>query len=165
MAFLESIEIWVAVLIGIDVCLIVLFLVAIRQMREFRDEFRESSLEDVQKTIRPVLEDAKELAKRFESQLKEKQDIIRRLNLSLDDRMAGLNLLLQRTESYMNPEKAAQGDKTRSYEDVDRLQQNVIGLSEKGMTPKKIAANLGIAKGEVDLVLELKQKFEKLKQT
>lgn len=165
MAFLESIETWVAVLIGIDVCLIVLFLVAIRQMREFRDEFRESSLEDVQKTIRPVLEDAKELAKRFESQLKEKQDIIRRLNFSLDDRMASLNLLLQRTESYMNPEKAAQGDKTRSYEDVDQLQQNVIGLSEKGMTPKKIAANLGIAKGEVDLVLELKQKFEKLKQT
>jgi len=164
MAFLQSIETWVAVQIGMDLCLIVLFLLAIRQIRAFRDESRVSSLEDVQKTIQPVLEDAKELAKRFEVQLKEKQDIIRRLNFSLDDRIIGLNLLLQRTESYMEAGQVAHGDRTHSHKDVDQLQQDVIRLSEKGMSPKKIAANLGIAKGEVDLVLDLKKKFEKMER-
>lgn len=162
MMLLESVEVWVAVQIGIDLCLIILFVVAIRQIRAFRDGFGESSMEDIQNTIRPVLEDAKELSKRFDVQLKEKQDIIRRLNISLDDRIIGLNLLLQRTETYMEEKKVTQGHR-HSVQDVHQLQQDVIRLSEKGMSAKTIASNLGIARGEVDLVLDLKKKFEKMR--
>jgi hypothetical protein len=164
MAFLRSIELWIAVQLGIDLCLIILFLIAIRQIKGFREGFKMSSLEDIYKTIQPVLEDARALADRFEVQLKEKQDIIRKLNYSLDDRIIGLNLLLKRTESCLEVGQVAPGDRTHWHKDVDRLQQDVIRLSEKGMSPKKIAANLGIAKGEVDLVLDLKKKFGEMER-
>jgi hypothetical protein len=165
MTFLQSIETWVAVQIGIDLCLIILFLVAIRQIREFRDQFEVSSLEDVQKTIQPVLEDAKELAERFEVQLKEKQEIIRRLNFSLDDRIIGLNLLLKRAGSTKEEGPVFQADKAaHSHKEVERLQKDVIRLSEQGLSSKKIAANLGIARAEVDLVLDLKKRFAQLEQ-
>ena len=164
MAFLQSIEFWIVLQTGIDLCLIALFLIAIRQFRAFRNENRISSLEDVQKTIQPVLEDAKELADRFEAQLKEKQDIIRRLNFSLDDRIIGLNLLLKRTESRIENKKVGKEHRTHFHKDVDQLQQDIIRLYEKGMSSKNISVNLGIAKGEVDLVLNLKKKFEEIER-
>jgi hypothetical protein len=163
MDYLRSIELWIAVQIGIDLCLIMLFLVAIRQVRGFKKGLSISQMEDVRKTIEPVLEDAKALANQFEAQLKEKQNIVRRLNNSLDDRVIGLNLLLKRAEScQINP--VSKGDGGHVSMEVHQLQQEVIALSEKGMNPKKIAANLGIAKGEVDLVLDLKKKFTEMQQ-
>jgi len=164
MAFLRSVEFWIAVQFGIDLCLIVLFLIVIRQINAFREGYKMSSLEDIHKIIQPVLEDARALADRFEVQLKEKQDIIRRLNYSLDDRIIGLNLLLKRTESCLEVGQVTSGDGTHWHKDVDQLQQDVIRLSEKGMSSKKIAADLGIAKGEVDLVLDLKKKFEEMER-
>jgi hypothetical protein len=159
MAFLRSIELWVAVQITIDLCLIILFLLAIRQFRAFSEKYKKSGIEDVRDIIQPVLEDARLLAKQFEAQLKEKQDIVRNLNDCLDNRIISLNLLLNRAESRLESGGLTQGKNFHSGKDVDRLQQEVITLSEKGMSPKNIAENLEIGKGEVDLVLDLKRKF------
>jgi hypothetical protein len=159
MDFLRSIELWVAVQIAIDLCLIFLFLLAIKQFRVFRQKYNTVGVEDVQNIIQPVLEEARLLARQFETQLKEKQDIVRNLNDCLDDRIIGLNLLLNRAETRLADGGLSQGDSFHSGDDVDRLQREVITLAEKGMSSKNIAESLGIGKGEVDLVLDLKRKF------
>ena len=164
MDFLRSIEFWVTVQIAIDLCLIFLFLLAIRQFKGFREKYKTTGMEDVQNIIQPVLEDARRLAKQFETQLKEKQDIVRNLNDCLDDRIIGLNLLLNRTESRLADGGLLQGESFHSGDEVDRLQREVITLSEKGMSSNSIAESLGVGKGEVDLVLDLKRKFGKTAQ-
>ena len=159
MALLGSIEIWVAVQIAIDLCLIILFLLAIRQFRAFGEKYKVSEIEEVRNIMQPILEDAKHLAKQFETQLKEKQKIVRNLNDSLDNRIISLNMMLKRAESCLDSGGHMHENSFPSGKDADRLQQEVITLSEKGMSPKSIAENLGIGKGEVDLVLDLKSKY------
>jgi hypothetical protein len=70
---------------------------------------------------------------------------------------------LNRAESRLESDDGlSQGPNFHSGKNVDRLQREVITLSEKGMSPKNIAENLGVGKGEVDLVLDLKRKFGKM---
>jgi DNA-binding NarL/FixJ family response regulator len=72
--------------------------------------------------------------------------------------------LLKRAKSRIEVKPISRGDRSHSQKDVDQVQQEVISLFEKGMSSKKIAANMGIAKGEVDLVLDLKRKFAEIEK-
>ncbi|GAG36455.1 unnamed protein product, partial [marine sediment metagenome] len=45
------------------------------------------------------------------------------------------------------------------------LQQEIIALGVKGIAPQEIADRMGISKGEVTLVLELKRKFQEMEKS
>jgi DNA-binding NarL/FixJ family response regulator len=123
-------------------------------------------VEAITTTLEPLLKDAHKVGRQFEAQLKEKQEIARRLNEHLDSHIISLNLLLNRAELCLvsgentpTPER-----KTTLRKDVYDLQQEIITLSEKGLSAEKIANRLGIAEGEVTLVLDLKKKFRDIEQ-
>lgn len=120
--------------------------------------------ERVTDTLEPILKEAQELAGQFESQLKEKQRIVRSLNERLDSRIISLNLLMNRAETCLASSKDVSRERATSHTDVYDLQQQIITLAEKGFDSERIANRLGISKGEVTLVLDLKKKFREMEQ-
>ncbi|MBE9580794.1 MAG: hypothetical protein IMF18_04160 [Proteobacteria bacterium] len=157
-----SVEFWAIIQIIVDLCLIVLFIVFVRQVKVLSDRSGASGTEHITDTLEPVLRDAQEVAGQFEVQLKEKQNIVRRLNEHLDSRIISLNLLLNRAEASL---ASGGSEATRHKEkDVCHLQQEIITLSETGLSSEKIANRLGIAKGEVSLVLGLRKRFQEMDQ-
>lgn len=161
MAFPPSIALWVLIQIGIDLCLIILFIVVIRQVRAFGKRSAIPDIQEIRDTIQPVLEESRDVARQFEAQLQEKQAIIDKLNQCLDDRIGNLTGLLNRAEAGVGPEKNPGSGGACPHRDVRVIQREVIRLSEKGLTPEKIATTLGVAKGEVMLVLNLRNEAAK----
>jgi uncharacterized membrane protein len=159
------IEIWVIMQIVIDLCLIILFIIIVGQLRAARGRPKSFRLEQVTKAVEPVLKEAQEVAKQFETQLKEKQRIVKRLNERMDSRIISLNLLVTRTEGCLGSGGNVSGDKATFQRDVFDLQQQIMRLSEKGLDAPHIADRLAVSKGEVTLVLDLKKKFLEIERT
>jgi len=136
--------------LAIDLCLIILFVVFIRQVRTVG---KSSKVEQMTGNVEQVLKEAKGIAGRFETQLEKKREIVNKLNEHLDSRIVSLNLLLNRAEECL---ASAKGNKFHT--DVDLLQQEIIALAEGGSTCDEISNRLGISKGEVALVLDLQKK-------
>lgn len=160
-----SIEFWFIVQVAIDLCLIVLFAVFIRQVKVSGSRFKAPGMEDLTNTLEPILQDTHKVARQFEVQLKEKQGIVRKLNERLDSRIISLNLLLSRADACLDlGEMAREQNAGSDKKSVYKLQQKVISLSKKGLRTDEIANSLGIAKGEVALVLDLKRKFGEMEK-
>lgn len=158
------IEFWVIMQVAIDLCLIILLIIFMRQVKAVSSRSKSSGVEQVANTVEPVLREAQKVARQFEGQLKEKQHIVRGLNERLDSRIISLNLLMNRAEARLASSENVSGEKPTSHRDVYHLQQEIIALAENGFGPEQIADRLGISKGEVTLVLDLKKKFLEMEQ-
>lgn len=156
MTWFSSSQSWTALLLGVDLVVVFLVLVLIRQVKGLAAGRRVSEVESEQRLIMPVLEEARALAAQFEDQLKEKKDIVRQLNQALDDRIIGLNLLLNRAEACLK----SSAQQSFSGKDIERLRNQVTALSAQGLSAEQIAADLGVAKGEVALVLDLTKRAQ-----
>ena len=158
-----SAKFWLVIQIGLDGILILLFIFLIRHVRRLSRADGSGQLSEMTHSVESVLNDARNVAGEFETQLKEKKAIIGRLNEQLDHRIINLNLLLTRTDSNgpsLGDGKNRTSDPGKNTYD---LQNEIIALSEKGLSPSKIAEKLGVIKGEVNLVLDLKKKFLEMK--
>jgi hypothetical protein len=160
---IPSIEFWGVMQVAVDLCLIVLFVMVLRQLRGSSTASVPAPVEDVTPVMESVLREAKDVAGQFEVQLKEKQSIIRRLNERLDSRIIGLNLLLNRAEMCLNGKEPMPGQAGKC-KDVCGLQREIITLVGEGLHPNVVADRLGISKTEVELVVELKKKFEEMEK-
>ncbi len=168
MMFQLSVEFWLIIQIVLDLCLVILFIYFVRQVRTMSANLGSSigsqKTKEITNTLESVLNDAKEVAGQFEVQLNEKKLIAKRLNEQLDSRIISLNLLLNRAEVRLEPNGIAVDGNNKSYKDARHLQQEIIAFSEQGDNPEKIADRLGVIKGEVELVLDLKKKFQDIGQ-
>ena len=150
---------WIVGQIIIDIVLVLLFLYLIRTTNSARSaDISDNTVGKLTEVIGPFLKDAERVATAFESQLQEKNRIIRKLNEHLDDRIISLNLLLNRAELYI--EELQEKDKTSQPKShiVDR-QKLIINLARQGLDSENIAKKLSISVGEVKLILDLKEKF------
>lgn len=158
------IEFWVITQVAIDLCLIILFVIFLRQVKGARAGPKSGQIERVTHILEPALRDAQALAGQFEAQLKEKQRIVSSLNERLDSRIISLNLLLNRAETCLTSCARVPGENATPGREVSDLQQEIITLAEKGLEAKEIASRLEISKGEVTLVLDLKKRFLEMEQ-
>ena len=159
-SLLMSAKLWLVIQIGLDIVLVALFIVLIRYFRRSASGDDSRQVLETTREIEAVLNDAKKVAEEFEVHLKEKKAIVGRLNEQLDNRIINLNLLLSRAD--LTPESGDRDNKgsERVHQNSYDLQNEIVALSEKGHTANKIAEKLGVIKGEVDLVLDLKKKFQ-----
>jgi len=159
-----AVEFWVIVQVVVDLLLIILFIVLMKQLKASRAIRASSGVEPFPQVLEPLLEEAEKVAGQFETQLKEKQRLVRRLNEHLDNRIISLNLLLSRAEVCLASHHKESMKKNRSQRHVYDLQQEIIALGVKGLAPQEIANRMGISEGEVTLVLELKRKFQEMEK-
>ncbi len=159
------IEVWVIVQIAIDLCLIILFVIFVRHSRAVNGGRKPMRVEQMTDSVESVLKEAQQVASQFETQLKEKQAIVKRLNERLDSRIISLNLLVDRADKCLTSGENLGGEKASLHTDIYGVQQQIMGLAEKGFDAERIAGDLGISKGEVALVLDLKKKFLEMERT
>ena len=160
---IPSIEFWGIMQVAVDLCLIFLFVMMIRQIRSASETSVNPKMEEAASVVSSVLKEAKDVASQFEVQLKEKQRLIKKINERLDSRIIGLNLLLNRVDSVVRSKENISG-KDGKDRDISKLQQEIMALSKKGLGTDMVADRLGVAKAEVELVMNLKRKFEEMER-
>ncbi|MDY6823755.1 MAG: hypothetical protein SWH68_08180 [Thermodesulfobacteriota bacterium] len=157
-----SAEIFIAVQILMDLMLVIVVVYLLKTMKSRMQE--EASLQATDRVfamIEPLLAEADKTAQTFDRQIKEKNQAIQRLNESLDARIISLNLLLNRAgETPLQSGAGMDGEDAGSVYDQ---QKKILHLYRKGKSAAAIAGQLEIPKGEVELVINLKQRF--LKET
>ena len=158
---LFTIEFWVAFQMCIDLVLVVFILVFLKNSKSgMCSEASREAAEQVIGMLEPLLKEADLTAKTFEEQLKEKNRLIGDLNENLDSRIISLNLLLNRSDAYLGAGKEKKlVDRNHVYDQ----QEAILQLNKEGDDAETIAQKLFMPKGEVDLVLDLKKKFLKIK--
>jgi len=124
-----------------------------------------AAAEDVRGRLIPLVEASRDTATEFDRLIREKKKISKALNDALDSKIISINLLLSRADvllkklenhqtmpspgPYLSPER---GDTV-----LDQ-QSRIIELYYRKMDIDTIAAQLSIPKGEVQLVIDLKEK-------
>ncbi|NWH04088.1 hypothetical protein [Desulfobacter latus] len=127
-------------------------------------------LTETSEMIEPLLEASKDAAKEFERLVQEKQTLTRKLDQSLDSKMISINLLLSRANTlYTQLENQhnsllntlPKGGHALFHQETDALdqQQRIIDLYYQKVDIDTIAERLSIPRGEVALVIDLKEKF------
>lgn len=152
-------EFWLIGQIIIDILLLLLFLYLIKTIKSLNSEHvSDKTVGKLTEAMEPLLRDAEKVAEEFDSRLKEKHRLVRKLNESLDDRIISLNLLLNRAELYIEEFQGKNKGASFKPHVIDQ-QKEIILLAQKGLDPERIAKRISISIEEVELVLDLKKKF------
>lgn len=197
MTILFSLQFWIGVQLFIDFLLLGLFMVLLGRLKRHgnKTDSLEKNTEGHQEAyhtasqiidmLEPLVKEADAAAISFDQQIRDKKNLIRGLNDSLDSRIISINLLLSRADSMLTREtkiSRSQGNsvnargskpviKAERYPDEDIFdekvfdddvfdeQNSVVDLYEKGLSVDAIASRLSMPKGEVQLVINLKKKF------
>nr|WP_320190869.1 hypothetical protein [uncultured Desulfobacter sp.] len=140
------------------------------QTREKAQVVAREVLTETSAMIEPILEASKDAAVEFERLVQEKQALTRKLDKSLDSKIISINLLLSRANtlysqlenhhnSLLNTQPKGATALYHKETDVLDQQQRIIDLYYQKMDVDTIAERLSIPKGEVALVIDLKEKF------
>lgn len=158
---LSTTEFWIAIQLLIDLLLVLLIFYFLRNIKNrLRLSATREVAERVIGALEPLLKEADSVSKTFEGQLKEKNGLIKELNEKLDSRIISLNLLLNRSEVFLSSEvRNVAGGSDHVYDQ----QASIVELYEQGHSAEEIAGKLSMPRGEVDLVIDLKKKFLKMK--
>lgn len=140
--------------IGIDVVIIVVFILLIKKISFFKEN---SLLNKGLDKYESMLCDAVRISEQFKEQLEEKKHMIKMLNKKLEKRITSLNMMLNRTDALLFH--------NRQYDNVDRgflnhHKKEILKLEKQGHSSEQIADTLSISREEVMLVLDLKKKDE-----
>jgi acetate kinase len=140
--------------IGIDVVIIVVFILLIKKISFFKEN---SLLNKGLDKYESMLCDAVRISEQFKEQLEEKKHMIKMLNQKLEKRITSLNMMLNRTDALLFH--------NRQYDNVDRgflnhHKKEILKLEKQGHSSEQIADTLSISREEVMLVLDLKKKDE-----
>jgi hypothetical protein len=187
MTDIVSLEFLIAVLFIIDVFFVLLLLLFAKRINQRVNQMRSGQMnsgpEDGRLDSNPALEPAREIldlleplvtesrraAASFDQQIREKRKLSRDLNDALDTRIISINLLLSRADSL---QKKLEDRQVTIQQSVPALtppppragnvldQQNqILDLYHQRQDIDTIAEKLSIPKGEVQLVIDLKEKF------
>lgn len=153
------INFWITFQMVIDFVLVVLILLLIRNMKSrLRKEAARETSRQVIEMMAPFIRETQAVAASFEQQLKEKKKLVHQLNQGLDNRIISLNMLLNRAKACLND---ATGPKdSESSGQVYQQTEAILELHRQQMTVEDIAKKLAMPKGEVELVIDLKTKFQ-----
>lgn len=155
-----TIEFWVVLQMLIDLALVILIVYLLRSLRiGLQKDVAQKASEQVLHMIEPLLKEAQVTSENFDRQLKEKNGLIHSISDKLDSRIISLNLLLNRAGETLSADGI---DGNGNAEHVYDQQEAIVNLYEKGEPADAIARQLSMPKGEVELVIGLKRKFEEI---
>ena len=143
--------------IAIDFSIFAVFILLMIRLRSFS---KDSSLNEKLKRYESLLTDAADMSERFNMMLKEKKDIIIKVNEHLDKRIKSLHAMLNRTDALLFNHKISYQDDP-DQNSLKNHNKEILKLSREGFDPDYIADSLFISREEVMLVLDLKKKISK----
>ncbi len=145
------------------------------------DQAAMASARDVKELLEPMVAASKDAAMEFDQLIREKKKISKALNEALDSKIISINLLLSRASALQKRLEEQQYHIRHTQPDLSRpdlsqplickketdildQQNQIIDLYYKQMDIDTIAERLSIPKGEVQLVIDLKEKFVAMEQ-
>jgi len=153
-------EFWIVLLLAVNLCVITILFIFIRNLKNtIRDMIVGDAAEKVMDMIEPAVKETGILQSKFEDQLREKKLIISDLNRRLDDKIISLNILLKRTDEYLNRDVVKKRKEDVISSETRDQQQAVLDLFRDGFDSGYIADKLNLSESEVKLVIDLKKKF------
>jgi len=173
------IKILIIALLVLDTGIILLFIWFMRRFVR-HDHTDAIALEKLDELLQPSLTEAKSVSYKLESLLKEKQKLIHALSDKLDMRIAKANTILGQSDNNL-PEPIStrnehrpprtQRTETKAFntqtqgksQNFKEFQDDVIRLSQQGLSASQIAEQLGVGMDEVDLVLSLRQNIQQVR--
>ena len=185
MTAIFSLEFLIAVLFIIDVFLVISLLLFARRINQRvsengsqetppqkPDDSRAfTSAREILDLLEPLVKESRRAALSFDEQIREKRKLSKHLNDALDTRIISINLLLSRAAALQKKMEDRQQE-TRPADPIFSVapsfspqsnvldQQNqIIELYYQKKDVDTIAEKLSIPKGEVQLVIDLKEKF------
>lgn len=157
-----STEFWVLFQMMTIVVLLALLVYFIRDSRNVQDDVHQDAAdyaEQIVAMMEPLLNEAESAARIFESQIKEKKQLIHDLNEKLDSRIISLNLLLNRADAFLARPINPDMPENVKAETIHDTQEAILDLYRKGLESQAISETLSVPAQEVDLVIALKKKF------
>ena len=145
--------------LAIDFAIFVVFILLIRRLR-FLDK-GSSSLNSKLKIYESFLKDADNISVKFKEMLKEKKDIIKKLDEQLEKRIKNLNTLLNRADALLFKHRQSNQD-VHVQDSLTNHTKKIVELAKEGFDLDYISETLVIPKEEVMLVLDLKKKISPL---
>ena len=146
-------------------------------MENIDDEKAGRSAKDIIEMLTPLVNEAKNAAASFDGQIREKRGLIKNLNDALDSRIISINLLLSRAKALQkkledqqktfqedNPARPFSSPMPSGSTTLVDQQNRIIDLYFQKMDADTIAQKLSLPKGEVQLVIDLKEKFIAMEQ-
>jgi len=145
--------------LGLDAVLLICLLVLIVWLRRTP---KKPDTRRLYKSAEDFLAASEDLAARFEQNLNDKRTLINDLVQSLDQRTAEMKALLQEanqleTQRQIKQAPASPAPGARAM--LSEKEQDVLNLFRKGQSTTRIASQLRIPKGEVELILGLHKRF------
>lgn len=181
-----SIEFWIAVLFFLNFFLVIFSFFIVRKMNrintrepehqivsesEEKSEYVSDSARKIISMLEPLVEESQKAAISFDKQVKEKKRLLKELNDALDSRIISINLLLSRADALQKKIQAEHKEAMESFvfpvksnllppsNPVLDQQNQIIQMYLNKIDIDTIARQLAIPKGEVQLVIDLKNKF------
>lgn len=112
--------------------------------------------EELLHNLEKILEETRKIGKEFDTNLQERQDLIRQILARLDQKIEEAEKLCDRMEGLGKAQAAAPvEDQAAMPSQSDH--RKVLLLSKKGMDPKAIAKRLQRPIGEVELILDIQR--------
>lgn len=153
---IPNIDFWGIFQLLIDFVLVLMILLLVRRMKAgMRREAVIEASRQLIAMIEPLVKETHSVAGLLEDQLKEKKQLVSRLNEDLDSRIASLNLLLNRAGAFLDGTPG----KSRGRVQLSKQQDAILTLYNQHHDVESIAKMLSLPKGEVKLVIDLKAKF------
>lgn len=152
-------------------------------------EMVDRAAKDIIDLLDPLVKGSESTAAAFEQQIKEKKRLIKNLNDNLDSRITSINLLLSRSEVILNSKdksiyqhqsstnrQQSNGnenfsssnsswsieedlDQEKSEDSIADQQKKIVQWYQQGLDIDTIASKLSMPRGEVQLVISLKEKI------
>ncbi len=156
----SSVKYWVFFQIMLDLFLVALVFFFIRTMKSgLKKEASREAAQQVVQLIAPLLQEAEKTAATFDAQLKEKNRLVHSINERLDSRIISLNLLLNRATSDLSSNNM---DDEALQPHIYDQQEAILALHKDNLDAETISKRLSMPKGEVELVIDLKRKFQSI---
>ena len=156
---ITDIKYLIVALIGIDIIFFVFFIMLIKRVGQMK---KNQTVEKEIQVFESLVKGAGELAEKFTRQIKAKQQMINSLNGQLDQRVANLKILLNRSDMLISAGDRTESDHRTADDSLDARQADILKLAASGYGVEGIAKQLCLPKGEVALVLSLKKKIAAL---
>ncbi|MCP4718325.1 MAG: hypothetical protein GY860_02615 [Desulfobacteraceae bacterium] len=190
MTNIVSLEFLIAVLFIIDVFLVILLLLFAKRVKQMNlgtgnshppsnhleEKAAFESAREILDMLEPLVLESRKTALSFDEQIREKRKLSKDLNDALDTRIISINLLLSRADDLQKkledrqqtikqaePVLKTVHSPARESNVVDQ-QNQIIDLYYQKASVATIAEKLSIPKGEVQLVIDLKEKFIAMEQ-
>lgn len=140
------------------------------QDRDDRESATAPAME-IRDMLTPLLKASREAADEFDQLIREKKRLTKELNKALDTKIISINLLLSRAGAmkkeledqqhrlHQSMAAPAQPPPLQAAQNVLDQQNQIIDLYYNHVDIDTIAEQLSIPKGEVQLVIDLKEKF------